>query len=304
MNADVRIRPGTMADNETCAAILVEAINDLGARSGSVAEGHALELEEQWPRWRPFFEHITRTAAEFWVAEDVDGTPMGYARSIDRDGVFELTEFFVRPGTQSRGVGSDLLSRAFPPGRGDLRLAIATTDIRALARYLRSDVLPRFPVLTFTGESREVAPVDGLDFEPLDLERDLGAVNAVDDAVLGHRREVDHHWLAEDREGYRYLDGGRMVGYGYVGRPERGGGGPFAVLEPADLPAVLLHAEHRRHELGASETEFEVALHNRAAIDHLLGRGFRMDPLATLICSSEPFGHFDRYLFCSPALIL
>ncbi len=101
-------------------------------------------------------DHVARTAAEFWIAEGADGEASGYARSIDRDGVFELTEFFVRPGTQSQGVGRELLERAFPAGRGHLRLIIATTDIRAISRYLRADVMPRFPVTTFTGPAREV----------------------------------------------------------------------------------------------------------------------------------------------------
>ncbi|MDP9119681.1 MAG: GNAT family N-acetyltransferase, partial [Actinomycetota bacterium] len=255
----VRIRRGTIDDNQACAAVLVDAINDLGRRSGSTDE--AIDIATQWPRWRPFFDHIARTAAEFWIAEGVDGTPVGYARSIDRGGLFELTEFFVRPGVQSHGLGRELLERAFPLGRGDLRLIIATTDIRALSRYLRAGVVARFPVLTFTGESREVAVPVGLTVERLDLDRDLGAVNDVDDAVLGHRREVDHRWFATEREGYRYLRDGRVVGYGYVSLPERGGNGPFAVLDPADLPAVLSHVEDRRHELGAEKTEFEVALH-------------------------------------------
>lgn len=302
--SEVRIRPGTIDDNEACAAVLVDAVNDLGRRNGSIEEGDALQHETNWARWRSFFDHIARTAAEFWIAEGADGTPVGYARSIDRGGLFELTEFFVRPGVQSQGLGRELLARAFPPGRGDQRLIIATTDIRALSRYLRAGVVVRFPVLTFAGDSRDVAPVDGLVPEPLDLHRDLDAVNAVDDAVLGHRREVDHRWFATEREGHRYVRGGRVVGYGYVGLPDRAGNGPFAVLDPTDLPAVLSHVERRRHELGAEKTEFEVALHNRIAVEHLLGRGYRMDSFMTLFCSSEPFGRFDRYLFCGPALIL
>ena len=300
----LRIRPGTMADNEACAAVLVQAINDLGRRNGSIDEASALDLAVGWPRWRSFLDHVAATAAEFWVAEDGGGTIIGYARSIDRGGVFELTEFFVRPGVQSQGLGRQLLERAFPRDRGDLRVIIATTDIRALSRYMRAGVVPRFPVATFSGQSREVALVDGLDVEPLDLDRDTDAVNAIDDVVLGHRREPDHRWFATEREGHRYLRDGRMVGYGYVARPGRAGNGPFVVLEASDLPAVMSHAERRRHELGADETEFEVALHNRTALDHLLGRGYRMDAFMTLVCSSEPFGRFDRYLFCAPALIL
>lgn len=299
-----RIRPGRLEDNHACAAILTDAVNDLGRRQGSIEPGSELVLEDQWPKWRPFMDHIARTAAEFWVAEGEGGELIGYARSVDRDGAFELTEFFVRSGTQSRGLGTQLLERAFPLGRGHLRVIIATTDVRALSRYLRADVLPRFPVLSFAGPARDVPLVGGLAVESLDLDRDMASVNAIDDDVLGHRREVDHRWFAEQREGYRYLRDGSMVGYGYVARPDRGGTGPFAVLDASDLPAVLSHAERRRQQLGAEDASFEVALHNRATIDHLLARGYRMDPFMTLVCSSAPFGSFDRYLMCGPALVL
>jgi GNAT superfamily N-acetyltransferase len=43
--------------------------------------------------------------------------------SIERGagyGLFELSEFFVRPGHQSAGVGRALLERAFPLGQGHL----------------------------------------------------------------------------------------------------------------------------------------------------------------------------------------
>ena len=79
---------------------------------------------------------------------------IGYARSIDRGGLFELTELFVRPGRQSSGVGRQLLEHAFPLGRGDVRSIIATTDVRATARYYAADTVARFPYFTLTGRPR------------------------------------------------------------------------------------------------------------------------------------------------------
>ena len=292
-----------MDDNRQCAAVLADAVNDLGRRNGSIDDGSMLRLDDQWDRWQPSFDHLARTAAEFWVAESDDAGIVGYARSTDRAGLFELTEFFVRPGTQAGGVGGELLRRAFPVERGDLRVIIATTEIPALSRYLRAGVSPRFPIVSFTGPSRNATIDSGIDAEPINRD-DLEPMNRIDDEVLGHRREVDHAWLAGEREGFRYVRDGATVGYGYVGVPERAGNGPFAVLDPADLPAVLAHAERRHHDHGAAETTFDVALHNRAAVDHLLGRGYRMDAFMTLLCSSRPFGDFERYVFCTPALIL
>ena len=66
-----------------------------------------------WGFFRPLYDHLARTGEHFWIAER-DGESIGYARSVLRDGVRELTEFFVLPGHQSAGLGRELLSRAFP----------------------------------------------------------------------------------------------------------------------------------------------------------------------------------------------
>jgi GNAT superfamily N-acetyltransferase len=298
-----RIRRGTADDNAACAGVLAEAINDLLTRTGA-DRSELLDIGERWPRWQSFFEHVGATAAEFWVAEDGQGQLVGYGRSVDRDGSFELTEMFVRPGTQARGVGRQLLERAFPAGRGHPRIVIATWSVSALSRYLRAGVEVRFPVGTFFGPARAANGLRALDAEPLDLDRDLDDVNRIDLAVLGHRREQDHRWFAGEREGWRYVRDGRSVGYGYVGRPDADGAGPFAVLDPTDLVPLLVHVEDRRHALGAPDAAFEVPLHNGVAAQHLLGRGYRIDPFFTYVCSDVPFGQFDRYLFCSPALVL
>ena len=98
--------------------------------------------------FQSIFDHITRTADQFWIAE-LDSRPVGYARSILRDGVRDLTDFFVLPGEQSNGVGSGLMERAFPDKSSRGRLIIATTDERAQATYLKSGVYPVCPVYYF-----------------------------------------------------------------------------------------------------------------------------------------------------------
>jgi GNAT superfamily N-acetyltransferase len=46
------------------------------------------------------------------VAEETaSGSVVGYARSLERGGLVELTEFFVHPGLQAKGVGRALLAR-------------------------------------------------------------------------------------------------------------------------------------------------------------------------------------------------
>src|SRR5262245_39739669 len=102
-------RPGVIDDSRAVFEVFQEAILDLSERTGvmAVSGGHdPVVLSEMWERRRPLWEHLARTAEHFWIAER-DGRAIGYARSILRDGVRELTEFFVRPGEQAAGVGRE-----------------------------------------------------------------------------------------------------------------------------------------------------------------------------------------------------
>jgi GNAT superfamily N-acetyltransferase len=78
---------------------------------------------------------------------------VGFARTIEREGLVELTEFFVLPVTQGRGIGRELLERAFPSGAGRVRSIVATADVRAQARYYAAGTVARFPIYSL--ECRE-----------------------------------------------------------------------------------------------------------------------------------------------------
>src|SRR5437016_5810963 len=109
------------------------AMSDLFLRQGEPEWIHPQSL---WPQLDLLLVHLAPTAAEWWVAiDEADGEMVGYARSIERRGLFELAELFVRPDRQSAGLGRQLIERTFPDGRGDVRLILATSDVRALARY-------------------------------------------------------------------------------------------------------------------------------------------------------------------------
>lgn len=97
-----------------------------------------------WERRRSLYEQLTRTAEHFWLAER-DRIAIGFARSIIRDGVRQLTEIFILPELQSAKVGRELLEHVFSQKSATHRSVISTTDLRARARYLKAGVYPRFP---------------------------------------------------------------------------------------------------------------------------------------------------------------
>ncbi|MFN8453774.1 MAG: GNAT family N-acetyltransferase [Anaerolineae bacterium] len=299
---DITFRPGTLADSYTVYTIFRQSILDLGQRLGVMAitgGDNPDVLAQLWEDRRPLFEHLAGTAEHFWLAEK-DGQPIGYARTIVRDGVRELTEFFVLPQHQLAGIGRKLLGRVFPADDIKRRVIIATPDTRSLARYLKVGVYPRFPTFYLSRSAEKVAVASDLRPEPIALSpENLARLRAIDLTVLGHQRDIDHTWLLEVQQGYLYYRGRETVGYGYLGQSQ----GPFALLNEADFPAVLAHAET---EAAAQGDVFgvEVPMINRAAVDYLLGRGCQLDSFFAFFMSDALFGKFENYIFPSPPFFM
>jgi hypothetical protein len=302
MTTLVTFRPGTLEDSPAVFEIFRRTITDLGQRLGvqTISGGDDPEvLAQLWTRRRPLFEHLARTADQYWIAEK-EGRIIGYARSIVRDGLQELTEFFVLSAEQSAGVGRGLLERALPRQGASHRAIVATTDTRAVIRYLKVGVYPRFACSYFSRPAQAASVPSDLTFEPISTAPDtIDQLRAIDLALLGHRRDQDHHWLLQNRQGYLYRRAGEPVGYGYYGYSN----GPFALLNEADFPAVLAHAERQAASRG-DDFGLEVPLINRAAVDYLLAQRFQMDGFITMFMSDKPFGKFENYIFPSPPFFI
>ena len=299
---EVTFRRGSLADSSAVYDIFEAALFDLSQRLNVMAITGAQDPEVRaklWQRRRPLFEHLARTAHQFWVAE-VEDEPVGYARSILRAGVWELTEFFVLPRQQSAGVGRELLKRVLPTEGVRHKVIIATADVRAQARYLKSGVYARFPITYFWREPEDVQVATDLTVMPFSTARDIfSSLGAIDRQLLGHHHDEDHAWLMTQREGHLYLRDGEAVGYGYTGHYN----GPYALLQEDDFPAVLAHAESQAARHGR-RFGVEVPLINRAAVDYLLGRGYQLDSFFAFFMSDAPFGQFDHYLFPSPPFFM
>jgi GNAT superfamily N-acetyltransferase len=295
-----RFRRGTPADTRLCFDIFETTIDDLGQRIGGGANATAGDPAAFAIR-APLFDHLAATADHWYIAEDEDsGRAVGYARSILRDGVRELTEFFVLPDAQSGGVGRELLERAVPVAGARHRAIVATIDPRAIARYLRAGLDARVPMIGLEGVPRAFPLPTDLDRERIEeSDPPLEALAEIDRRVLGFRRDEEHRFLAGQRAGWLYLRNGVPAGYGY--HPSRPAwGGPYAALYDSDLPAILAEGESAAAARGHETVTFDVPLTARPALDHLLGRGFRVDPFVMLFFTDGPVDGLDRYVLTSP----
>ena len=297
----ISYRVGTIEDSHSIFRVFIQTIMDYGARMNvmAVTGGNDPQvLESLWKKRKTMFEYLATAAAQFWVAE-LDGEIIAYARSIEHDGMQELTEFFVLPGQQSGGVGGELLSRAFPKTGARYRTVIATLDERALYRYMKMGMYGRFPFKYFFRKAEKVDLKTDLKIEPLQLELYMQDINRIDQELIHYTREGLHRWIMTSRDGFIYERKGEIVGYGYVGSSS----GPFALLDENDFPAVLAHAESLMAE---READFGVQtpLINTKAIRYFIERKYQIDSFSAIFMSNVPFGKFENYLCFSPEFFM
>ena len=295
------IRPAGAADSQACFALFRASLGDLLRRIGCrTADAPGDDLDELWPAYAGLFDHLAATCAQWWIAEDGGGRPVGYARSTQRGATVELTEFFVAPDARVAGIGRALLQRAFAPGLGTHRSIIATIDAAAVALYLRFGVAHQTTGFDVAGRPRAVAPPAGYEAAPATLDELL----EIEGELLGHARREDLAFMLSDRPATVLRRDGAAVAYAFAPNAH-GYAGPVAARDPADLPAALTLVEAAAHEAGIERLDLTVPLSARTAIDWLLGqRGFRIDPFYCLFLADGPWARLDRYLPFNPCLIL
>jgi GNAT superfamily N-acetyltransferase len=301
MASTAAVRRASVADSRACFGLFRRSLWDFMRRIGyRPADQPDPDPDAQWPVYRDLFDHLAATYAEWWIAEDAAGRPVGYARSTERDGLLELTEFFVAPDARIAGVGRALLERTFAPGLGTHRSIIATTDAAAVALYLRFGVAHQTSGVGLTGRPRAVVPPAEMQTRPATAEDVL----AVEQTVLGHARAQEVEFMLANRPAVVLRRRGRPVAYAFLPNAD-GHAGPVAALEPSVLPTALAALEDAAYRVGLEQLDLTVPLAAQTAVEWLLGkRGFRIDPFYCLFLADGGWAQLDRYLPFNPCLFL
>lgn len=293
-------RPIEKADLKDIGRVFVMSLNH---RHEQMGEAPVVDLDdaEAWEDvWqnirRPLFEHVSAHAGTGWLAEQ-DGEISGYARSIQRDGVCQLTELFVAPDKQLAGVGRELLLRAFVQVESPSRLILANNNPAALSRYMRAGVYPVCAIFDVERKARRISIETSLETRPISADAaTIECLNQIDRAILGYIRPEEHAWLCTQRTGTLFLRQGVPAGYAYAGRWN----GPIAALEASDMPALLAHAETIAAETGET-FGLMVPVPNRTAMLHAVNQGFALSDAHTMYFMADfsPPG-LDRYILSMP----
>jgi GNAT superfamily N-acetyltransferase len=252
---------------------------------------------------------------------------VGFGIAVQREHVWFLSQLYVLPHEQGKGIGRALLTQILPSApaaadeadeAGDATggdatgdqapgvLAMCTDSAQPVSNglYARFGIVPRIPIFNLVGTpnpstlSRLPAGIEAVPFGRHDP---TATIASIDRAVLGYAHEVDHVFLrASGRTGFVYRsDDGESVGYGYSS--EAGRFGPIALLDENLTAPVVGHLMNAIRPRGAT-TAWVPGSNDRAMVA-LLRAGLRIEGFPALLCWTRPFGHFEGYLPASLALL-
>ena len=246
-----------------------------------------------------------------WIAIE-DGRPIGFSVGFVRGELWFLSDLFVLPEAQGKGVGAELLNRCLAGGieRGARIRAVASShDNSARVLYIGAGMAPRFPLITLQGAARGLIELPAASGKIRQVEpskawfRKLGDL---DETIWGHRRAAEHRfWLDE----YKFTclaitdKPGAMLGYAYYSNaasrppwdcvPRRIG--PLAARTTRIQMRLLRAIGDGFGRDTDDRVEVQIPGIDMSALTALLGVRFRIDHVGTFM-SSRTFGRFDRYL--------
>ena len=334
MPDEILYRAPRLDELADCALVWHASVNDYMARLG-----HPLPPPVLDPALR-LGEHLLSTDPDHYrVAVKRSGQGgreriVGFGIGLQREHVWFLSQLYVLPSEQRRGIGRALLTMVLPsaPEAGTADLAASGPDRRpgvlatctdsaqpiSNALYSKLGIVPRLPVFNLVGRPRPSSLPrlpDGIEAVPLepaerlshrnpagpgrvDLEK---TIDAIDRAVLGYAHQPDHVFLrVQGRTGFLYQTrAGEPLGYGYsslVGRF-----GPVALLDETLTAPVIGHLLAEIPPRGAA-TVWVPGANDRAMVA-LLRAGFQIEGFPAMFCWTRPFASFERYLPAGLALL-
>ncbi len=164
-NDEVIYRPVREAEMPEAATLFLVTVADLRERLNLTTPLPPREYIEL------AYEHIRRTGI-FQVAE-LDGQLAAICHAVVRDSIWFLSGFWTLPGFQGQKIGRPLLERVMDEGAragATTFFTWSSTDLQAMATYMKTGMLPGYQALTFTGVPG-VLPGERAGYETVLLDR-------------------------------------------------------------------------------------------------------------------------------------
>lgn len=211
------LRPMRPADVPAAERLSSASFHELDIRVRRVSEPEpSRRTGSRSRRWEERTRHLLDTdPGGCWVAEDESGM-VGMVTSLNRELMWILATYAVRPSRQGSGVGTQLLALASHHGRGTLRAMLASSnDPRAVRRYRLAgfDLHPQM-YLTGTLDRSAIPVVDPVHDKVREgSATDTELMDSLDRRTRGAAHGPDHTLLLRE---WRVLVSDTSTGSGYA----------------------------------------------------------------------------------------
>jgi hypothetical protein len=193
-----------------------------------------------------------------------------------------------------------------PASHEERVLATATDSMQRVSNALYGSlgIVPRMPLLSLVGRPERGGALaelpQGVTAAPMNGSETF-EVDTLDSEILGYTHRVDHDFVVgEGKQGFVYRSGdGELLGYGYTSAVGRVA--PVAARDEALLWPIVSHLLTVIEPRGASAIWAPGAA--AQTMRGLLRSGLRLEDYPILVCWSEPFADFSRYVPISPGLL-
>jgi GNAT superfamily N-acetyltransferase len=299
---DITYRPAKCEDLEDAARVVQAAGNELRACHG----------RQPWPAPPPIIFPKFCLAEDpdgLWVAEHGD-TIVGFGFSWMMEKFWFLSQLFVRPETQAKGVGQALLAKTLMQaernGASNRALITPAYNIASTGLYLNNGLYPREPLYRMAAPAQTVAQnLTHADYDVTPISpwpAPCEWMADIDEAVLGLRRDLHHRFLLGGgaARGVRIERADGPASYAYISA--EGYLGPLAIAPDAEAKAVVMTALRCALEGGPSQVSIIVPGRAEAVMQAVLGLGFRIEDPYVLM-ASRPFGNWCNYLPRTPGFL-
>jgi GNAT superfamily N-acetyltransferase len=299
---DITYRPAKFEDLESAERVAHEAGNALRVRHGRQPSSSPPSIA--FPKFC-----LGEDPGGLWIVEHGE-TIVGFGFSWMTEKFWFLSQLFVIPDMQAKGIGQTLLSKtllhAEHHGAANRALITFAYNTASIGLYLHNGLYPREPLYRMATSAQTVAQNladTGYDVMPIaPRPRPDEWIGRIDEELLGFRRDSHHKFLLDDSAGcaLRIERAGRAAGYAYIS--PQGRVGPLAIAPDADAKAVVTTALRCALESAPSRVSMLVPGRADVVMQALLAFGFRVEePL--MLMASRPFGDWRNYLPRDPGFL-
>ncbi len=304
---DITYRPAKLEDLDEAERVAQQSGNALRVRHGG--QPSPAPPSTAFPKFC-----LARDPSGLWVAE-VGDTIVGFGFSWMTEKFWCLSQLFVRPETQAKGIGQALLAKTLMQaernGAANRALITFAYNIASTGLYLKNGLYPREPLYRMAAPAQAVAQNlagAGYDITPIAPWPESGEwpagewIGRIDHELLGFRRDLHHQFLLGSlaARAVRIEHAGRAAGYAYISA--RGRVGPLAIAADADAKAVVTTALRYALERGARQVSMLVPGRAEVVMQTALALGFRIE-VPYVLMAWRPFGNWCHYLPSDPGFM-